>query len=431
MTKEIDNKPTFQLNPLIEAQKDFDVMETRLFYLGLQDVNPHLTENDKFFDKQFPDTIITPSELIKIFGHGQYIKEVDKAANRLISRYIHIVYEDGFDYYTIFQHIRYRENKGLFIKFSEDMRPFLLDIYQSYRKYGFTKTDMKQIFTLGSAYAMRLLELILQYRGKAKNGIIEREISIDDLRYKLNVPEGAYKGRIGNFRQFVLDKPIEDINKNTQYFITYETVKKGRSVSGFKFFCNCNKVVSDNGYTSTIESPQAPETKDSPALPAGQTEGEKTYIKLAHYGFSSKTVKALLEACSGDLSELAKRLEYGEERAKKDKEKGKEIGSISGYLRIAVEENWLGAKKNEEMAQQRELEAVKTNAEWELWAKKNFADEPAPEEPETPFDTNNDYEKMLISLITKSIKERKLDFTARRLLNDHGFTVSRFIELYM
>ena len=105
MTKEIDNKPTFQLNPLIEAQKDFDVMETRLFYLGLQDVNPHLTENDKFFDKQFPDTIITPSELIKIFGHGQYIKEVDKAANRLISRYIHIVYEDGFDYYTIFQHI--------------------------------------------------------------------------------------------------------------------------------------------------------------------------------------------------------------------------------------------------------------------------------------------------------------------------------------
>ena len=142
-------------------------------------------------------------------------------------------------------------------------------------------------------------------------------------------------------------------------------------------------------------------------------------------------IKEQVEVKNEDSNIDEKTQEKVEQIIKKDKEKGKEIGSISGYLRIAVEENWLGAKKNEEMAQQRELEAVKTNAEWELWAKKNFADEPAPEEPETPFDTNNDYEKMLISLITKSIKERKLDFTARRLLNDHGFTVSRFIELYM
>lgn len=430
MTKEIDNKPTFQLNPLIEAQKDFDVMETRLFYLGLQDVNPHLTENDKFFDKQFPDTIITPSELIKIFGHGQYIKEVDKAANRLIGRYIHIVYEDGFDYYTIFQHIRYRENKGLFIKFSEDMRPFLLDIYQSYRKYGFTKTDMKQIFTLGSAYAMRLLELMLQYRGKAKNGIIEREISIDDLRYKLNVPEGAYKGRIGNFRQFVLDKPIEDINKNTQYFITYETVKKGRSVSGFKFFCNCNKVVSDNGYTATIESQQAPEIKDSPALIESNNNAEKLYKKLFEYGFSERVVNGFFERCGG-VDEVAARLAYGEERAKQDKAKGKEIPSISGYLRTAIEDNWLQAKKNEEKAQERELEAVKTNAEWELWNWAKNTNEPAPDVPEVPFDLSNPMQKVAVNVIKEDIQERKLSFSTKQWLKDRGLTVARFIELYM
>lgn len=431
MNEEINNKPTYQLNPLIEAQKGFDVMETRLFYLGLQDINPHLTENDKFYDEQFPDTVITPSELIKIFGHGQYIKEVDKAANRLIGRYVHIRFEDGFDYYTIFQHIRYRENKGLFIKFSEDMRPFILDIYKTYKKYGFTKTEMKQIFILGSSYAMRLLELLLQYRGKAQNGIIEREISVDDLRYKLNVPDNAYKGRIGNFKSKVLDLPINDINNNTQYYVSYETVKKGRSVSGFKFICNCNKVASDSDYTTTIESQQALEIKDNSSFKEGHTENEKTYIKLAHYGFSTKTVTALLDACDGDLSELDSRLEYGEERAKKDKKKGKEISSISGYLRRAIEENWLQKKKDEERAREREFEAVKTNEEWELWAKKNHSNDPAPKAPETPFDTNNDYEKMLISIIKSSIKDRKLDVTARRLLDEHGLTVTRFIELYM
>ena len=248
-------------------------------YLGLQDVNPHLTENDKFYDEQFPDTHITPSELKKIFGHGQYIKEVDKATDRLIGRYISIRFADGFEKYTIFQHIKYKENKGLFIKFNEDMRPFILEIYENYKKYGFTKIDMKQIFILGSSYAMRLLELLLQYRGKAKNEIIEREISVDDLRYKLNVPENAYK-TMSNFRSRVLDLPIQDINKNTRYFITYETVKKGRSVCAFKFFCNCNAVSNDDEYTETIESQQAPEIN---ALPEGQGEDEKTYIKLVHY----------------------------------------------------------------------------------------------------------------------------------------------------
>lgn len=430
MTDSNKKEMTYQLNPLLNAQKDFNVIETRLYYLGLKDINPHITEKDIYFDKEFPDTWISPMELKNIFGNGKYIQEIKKACEHLISVNLKINYEDGFEFYTVFRHIKYKEKKGLHIRFNEDMRDFLLDIYKSHGHYGFTKIEMQQIFVLSSAYAMRLLEVLLQYNGEKKKGIITRKIELDELRRRLNVPENSYK-RMSNFRKIVLDLPKKEIERKTPYKIEYKTIKYGRNVVAFEFTCDCNNVKDDNDYKETINGGEMPETKDSPALPAGQTEGEKTYIKLAHYGFSSKTVKALLEACSGDLSELAKRLEYGEERAKKDKEKGKEIGSISGYLRIAVEENWLGAKKNEEMAHQRELEAVKTNAEWELWAKKNFADEPAPEEPETPFDTNNDYEKMLISIIKSSIKDRKLDVTARRLLDEHGFTVSRFIELYM
>ncbi len=244
---------TYQLNPLIEAQKSFDVMETRIFYLGLQDINPHITEKDKFYDTQFPDTVITPAELKEIFGHGQYIRELDKATDRLIGRYISIRYEDGFDKYTIFQHVRYKEGKGLFIKFNDDMRPFILDIYKGYKRYGFTKIEMQQIFFLGSAYAMRILELLLQYKSTAKNGIIERYIAIVDLREKLNVPAGAYQGKINNFKQFVLNKPIENINKNTQYHVSYDSVKIGRNITGFKLYCNCNKVIKDNEFSETVE----------------------------------------------------------------------------------------------------------------------------------------------------------------------------------
>ena len=429
MNKEINEKPTYQLNPLIEARKGFDVMETRLFYLGLQDVNPHLSENDKYYDKFFPDTVISPAELTKMFGHTQYLTEIDRATDKLIGRYISIKMDGGFDKYTIFQHIRYKPGKGLFIKFNEDMRRFILEIYENYKNYGFTKVDMKQIFILGSSYAMRLLELLLQYRGKSKDEVIEREISVEDLRYKLNVPDNAYKGRIGNFKSKVLDLPINDINKNTQYYVTYETIKKGRSVSGFKFICNCNKVASDDDCTETIESSQTTEIKDFSALSEGQGENEKTYIKLVHYGFSQKTVQALLEVC-GDVDELARRLEYGEKRAKQDKEKGKKIEKISGYLRRAIEENWLQTKKDEEQAQERELEAAKTNAEWEMWAKKAFSNETVPDVPEVPF-IDDDMGKIIVNMIKSDIKGRKLGTTSKRLLAENGLTVSRFIELYM
>ena len=432
--EEISNKLTYQLNPLIEAQKDFDVMETRLFYLGLQDVNPHLTANDKYYDEQFPDTVITPSQLIEIFGHGQYIKEVDKATDRLIGRFISIRFEDGFEKYTIFQHIKYKENKGLFIKFNEDMRPFLLDIYKAYKKYGFTKIEMQQIFVLGSTYAMRLLELLLQYRGMSKNGIIERELGIDELRYKLNVPEDAYKGRIGNFKQKVLDLPIEDINKHTRYYVRYETIKKGRSVAGFKFICNCNGVRADDDFTSTIEAEEIKEIAAPSATPASEekldNKHQELIIKMVGYGFSLKLINELTDVCGG-LDELARRLDFAEKRAKKDQEKGKAIRSISGYIRRGIEENWLQAKINEERAQERELKAVKTNAEWELWARREFSNEPVPDVPERLFNENNEMEKVIINVIKGDIKARRMTPTSERLLREQGLTVARFIELYI
>lgn len=423
-----ENKPIYQLNPLVEAQKDFDVMETRLFYLGLQDVNPHLTDNDKFYDKQFPDTVITPSELIEIFGHGQYIKEVDKATDRLIGRYISIRFEDGFEKYTIFQHIKYKENTGLFIKFNEDMRPFLLDIYKTYKKYGFTKTDMAQIFILGSSYAMRLLELLLQYRGKSKNGIIEREINIDDLRYKLNVPNDAYKGRIGNLKRFVLDLPIKDINKNTSYYVSYETIKKGRSIVAFKFTCNCNNVKADDDYTETIETSEVKVVEPQP--PIKDVGNADIITRFIVYGFSLDTMETLRNICGG-FDELMKRFDFAEKRAKADIEKGKNIKSISGYIRKGIEENWLQKKINEELAQKRELESVKINADWEIWAKKAFSDEPIPDVPENPFNTNDEIHKMIINIIKKDIRERKLSFSSKQRLEERGLTVARFIDLYM
>ena len=357
----MENKPIYQLNPLIEAQKSFDVMETRIFYLGLQDVNPHISAKDKYYDTNFPDTLITPAELKNIFGHGQYIKEIDKATDRLIGRYITIRYANGFDKYAIFQHIRYKEGKGLSIKFNEDMRPFILDIYKGYRKYGFTKIEMQQIFFLGSAYAMRILELLLQYKSTAKHGIIEREISVEDLRKKLNVPEQAYKGNMSNLRQRVLDLPIRDINKRTQYYLTYKTIKKGRCVSGFLITCNCNKVTKDNEYKETIDAPSYEVKLEQEAgqmqlleSPPAQTqqglteEQQAVYDRLVIRGITKKKAENLVKAYD------IKRIKQNMEVAVKMKDNAKNLpGLIISFIENDVAGNAEAEKKEAEAREER------------------------------------------------------------------------------
>lgn len=420
---------TYQLNPLINAQKGFNVMETRLFYLGLKDINPHVTENDIYFDTDFPDTYISPMEVKNIFGNGKYLPEVKKACKNLIRTSLEINYEGGFDLYTVFKHIKYKDGEGLYIKFNEDMRDFILDIYKGYKKYGFTKIEMQQIFVLDSVYAMRLLEVILQFSGEKKKGIIQRTINLEELRNRLDVPENAYK-TMCNFRSRVLDLPIKEIERKTPYKITYKPIKKGRKVVAFEFKCDCNSVRKDEEYTATIESPQAPEIKDSPALIESDDKAEKLYTKLFKYGFSERVVNGFFEICGG-VDEVAARLTYGEKRAKQDKEKGKEIPSLSGYLRTAIEDNWLQAKKNEERAKERELEAAETNADWEIWARKEFANDPAPDVPEIPFDITKPMQKVAVQIIKRDIQGRKLSFSTKEWLKDRGLTVPRFIELYM
>ena len=421
---------TYQLNPLMNAQKEFNVIETRLFYLGLKDINPHLTEKDIYFDKEFPDTHITPAELKEIFGNGKYLSEIKKACKRIGSTSIEIEYNDGFDVYTVFRHLKYREKDGLRIQFNEDMKPFLLDIYKGYKKYGFTKIEMQQIFVLGSAYAMRLLEMLLQFSGKKKKGVITREIPLEELRHRLAVPVGSYK-QMCNFRHIVLDLPIAEIERKTPYRITYKTVKKGRSVIGFTFICNCNNATDNDDYTETIEV----ESYEEKLEEAGQVkiklieenkEEDDTLKKLKGYRYNKKTIQILLDACGGSLDELKNRLDYAEQRAQKDKPK-----KIGGYLIKAIKENWLGEQKQADEAQARELQAVADNADWERVATQLMADEPAPDVQERLFDLSQPDHITAIAMIRDELKKGKLSTTSKGFLNKRGITVKRFVEEYM
>ena len=225
-----------------------DIIELRIFTLGLQGLNPHFSINDKFYDKEFPMTFIPTVKLVKIFGNTWYLHDLEKICDKLFDAKITFNdYDGGFEMLHIFQKLKYKPKKGLYIKFDDLMKPYILELFQS---NGYTKINIEQIFPLMSTYAVRLVELLLQFQGTKKK-ILSRKINIDDLRFALNVPDDAYINRMDNFKKNIIEKPLAEINKKTKYKMDYSTIKTGKKITDFIFYMDIsNSLESERNHLS-------------------------------------------------------------------------------------------------------------------------------------------------------------------------------------
>lgn len=271
-------KDVIQANPLIRARKEMNLTEMRLFVLGLQDIKPHI-KDDVIHDVEFHETIISHNELTELFGtdNNGNIANLKKQAEKAYDNKIRLSYEDGgFGFRHIYQKMDYIPKEGLLIKFDDEIKPYILEIInQSYTRY-----KVKAFFSLSSVYAWRILESLLEKQGYLKQGHKEifLVLTIEEVRFRLNVEQGKYEGRMNNFRKYILDNPIKEINEKTDYFVWYEVQKTGRKVTGFKFWLKLKKTAEK---VETIEENPDPE-KDLPAVPfPAPAKSDKEALKAA------------------------------------------------------------------------------------------------------------------------------------------------------
>lgn len=122
--------------------------------------------------------------------------------------------------------VEYGESEGLVkISFSDDVLPLLSDL-----QARFTYYELEQIAELPSIHAVRLYELLIAWRSTGKTPII----AIDDFRHRLGVGVDEYP-RMSDFKRWVLDYAIAQIDKHTDIKASYKQHKRGRSISGFEF----------------------------------------------------------------------------------------------------------------------------------------------------------------------------------------------------
>ena len=94
----------------------------------------------------------------------------------------------------------------------------------------FTKYHIEQTHALNSRYSLRLYELVVQYLKMGKTPIFE----LKKFRFQMGLLPENYK-EMKNFKKYVLDLAVNEINEKTNIIINYEQKKKGRVIIGFIF----------------------------------------------------------------------------------------------------------------------------------------------------------------------------------------------------
>ena len=240
-------------NSLIGASYSLGVVEQRLIFLAI-------------IEAREQKTLIEAGGLLRIYAQS-YAKQfnVEKHTSyEAMKRAVEGLYEAGFAYSKVDERsgkignyksrwvdkIGYIDDLGCVeLVFASDVIPLITRLEARYTEY-----ELKQVVGLQSEYAIRLYELIIQWRSVGTTS----QISLVELREKLGLVD-EYQ-RIEAFKRRVLDLAITQINEHTDITSEYEQHKQGCVITGFtfKFKVKKNKEktgtkISNNENRTTIE----------------------------------------------------------------------------------------------------------------------------------------------------------------------------------
>ena len=176
------------------------------------------------------------------------------------------------------------------IRFSPEIMPYLINL-----KTNFTQHALSEISELNSKYAIILYRwLSMNYNQyehySVKGGRREEQVenyrnptmSIRELREITDTIDEYQDFR--NFDKWILKNPLDEITAQTSLQVTYEKVKKGRSIDSIVFHITKKTVADDISYKL-----------DDPAYIDGKIRQEESEKDLVYEAMKSPYTKLLME----------------------------------------------------------------------------------------------------------------------------------------
>lgn len=169
---------------------------------------------------------------------------IDRIYKELSSRVAHFVIEEPLDaskrkvkkvhsVVPIIRELRWEDDakNALQIRFTSEVLPYFTRLASG----NFTTYQLKDLFALDSVTSMSLYSYFIKNEFKyANQESYEVELSLENIKALTDIGEKKYD-RWVDFRRYVLDKIVEEINDRTSLKLEYDTIKKGRPIVGVRF----------------------------------------------------------------------------------------------------------------------------------------------------------------------------------------------------
>jgi plasmid replication initiation protein len=218
-------------NDLVEGRYRFDVWEMRVFTKMLTMIHRD--------DEDFKEYRVFLKDVVKDFqlDNKNSYKLLKDGAIGLTKKEIRVVRNtpEGEKEFTTNIAVGVdsflRNGNYIDISFHPKMKPFLLQLQSQFLMY-----DIRNVLSIQSSFSVRIYELLKQYETIGK-----RQFSIQELKETLDVAD-KYK-LYGHFKERVILKAQEDLEKFTDIRFSFEEIKEGRSVTKIIFYISKNEKI--------------------------------------------------------------------------------------------------------------------------------------------------------------------------------------------
>ena len=252
---ELSKRKVVEHNSLITSIAKMDKTPLKMFELAVSCINTEEPPKDNtvYLSKRDLFAFFKVSDNDKHSRFKQAVEKMQKQA------FFQIKEEagKGFKFKSIVP-IPYVEwtdyNDEVKIEFHREIMPYLINL-----KKNFTQHALSDIAELNSKYSLILYRwLSMQYnqyehysvkggrRAEQVEAYRNPSISIKELRIMTDTVN-SYK-QFTRFNNDVLKTPLDEINAHTSFNVTYDKIKKGRSIDSIVFHIEKKRMADDNSY---------------------------------------------------------------------------------------------------------------------------------------------------------------------------------------
>lgn len=215
----MDNNQIVKSNQVVEASYQLSAIEQRIVLAAIS----YIPKNQEVSDDELYSVGVEQLKELGVHEKTAY-RDLKEGINRLYERSINLILDGKSIKIRWVQEIQFIDGQSTAgIRFSKPILPFISNLSREFTKYA-----LSDIAGLSSSYAIRIYELLVQYRSLGK-----RQLAIEDMRTMLAL--GKKYPLFADFKKRVIDTAVEQINEHSPINVEYEQKKTGRKVTHILF----------------------------------------------------------------------------------------------------------------------------------------------------------------------------------------------------